>query len=119
MVRGRKPLCERGGSVELFTITFRALPGEVPAELRVRAFLKLALRAFGLVNEGMEDVAPQDAQGERHGKAAAPEGPRAARGHRRGRLSGRCVGRCGRIGEAKPRPKSGRNAPGPGQCVTR
>lgn len=48
-------LRDRPDSLEYFTITFRALPGRVPAAIRVRHFLKLALRAYGLVNEGIGD----------------------------------------------------------------
>jgi hypothetical protein len=56
-------------SLERFTLTFRALPSEIPARIRVRRFLKVALRAFGLVNEGFVD-GPQDAPGARQGEPA-------------------------------------------------
>jgi hypothetical protein len=60
-------------SLEHFTLTFRALPSSIPARIRVRQFLKVALRAFGLVNEGFLD-GPRDAQGGRQGTPAARDG---------------------------------------------
>jgi hypothetical protein len=58
-----RPLCEQGGSVELFTITFKAVADPVvypprSAAVRVRQFLRLARRAFGLINEGMAEAPP-------------------------------------------------------------
>ncbi|MDE2101711.1 MAG: AAA family ATPase [Patescibacteria group bacterium] len=38
--------------LETFALRFRALPGDVPPRVRVRRFLKCALRAYGLVNIG-------------------------------------------------------------------
>jgi hypothetical protein len=43
---------EQRDSLERFTLTFKALPGTMPLAVRVRRFLKLALRRFGLVSEG-------------------------------------------------------------------
>jgi hypothetical protein len=55
-------------SLEHFTLTSRALPSHIPARIRVRQFLKVALRSFGLVNEGFRDSPGQDAQGKRKDK---------------------------------------------------
>jgi hypothetical protein len=62
-------------SLERFTLTFRALPSEIPAAVGVRKFLKVALRSFGLVNGGFAD-GPPVAQGERQGDAPAEGGGR-------------------------------------------
>ncbi len=67
-----------GDGFERFTLTFRALPSEVPARIRVRKFLKVALRSFGLVNEGFA-VAPPLPQGGRQGDAKPEDGPRESR----------------------------------------
>jgi hypothetical protein len=53
------PLAERPDSLERFAIVFRALASDIPARIRVRSLLKLALRCFGLVNDGIEDAPPQ------------------------------------------------------------
>lgn len=41
-------------------ITLRPLPANVPAAVRVRRFLKAALRAYGLRCEGVQAVPPTD-----------------------------------------------------------
>jgi hypothetical protein len=59
LLRPASPLAERPDSLERFAIDFRALASDIPARIRVRSLLKLALRCVGLVNDGLEDAPPQ------------------------------------------------------------
>jgi hypothetical protein len=51
-----------------FLVSLRALPGAVPETIRLRRFLKCALRAFGLKAESIVEV-------EHEPQAAAPVPP--------------------------------------------
>jgi hypothetical protein len=52
-----------------FAIELRAIPGPVPPEIRLRRFLKMALRGYGLRCTGCREVAAEqnesDGQGEK------------------------------------------------------
>jgi hypothetical protein len=47
-------------SLAEFTLRVRVLPGEVPRAARVRRWLKLGLRYFGIVNAGFVDDLPEE-----------------------------------------------------------
>jgi len=43
---------------DIYLVTLRARPSNVPGIIRLRRFLKIALRAFGLVAEDVRLIAP-------------------------------------------------------------
>jgi hypothetical protein len=47
-------------SLAEFTIKLRVLPGQVPRAVRVKRWLKLGLRHFGIINDGFVDEPESD-----------------------------------------------------------